>query len=228
MGRLEGVSVTARRKCILGHMARDRVENVSATGPLSEALAELFRRLAMADDESVTLVFDVAWEPTMDVVGPLERGIEELPALETLTLVHPSAAMTVIASAVASRTDTVCVRTKRSLYDDPEDDEVDATQSNTWFGMQANEPLEAFVRKSVAEAHARAVRRFALVFTPESRPTLALADVLVEELVQSGVKEIGLIHPSVRLDVIAASVRLRLASVKIAVATEGREQADDS
>jgi hypothetical protein len=205
-------------------MGRETVELISPKEPLPKAIAQAVGKLSPSDDAHVVLVFDPGWHPTMEVVDILTRELASFDALETLTLVHPSAAMGVIAAAVASRMPAIQVMSKRSLYDEAEDEETDATESNTFFRMASGESLDAFVRRSVGEAHTRAVRRFALVFDPDSRPTLALADVLVEELVQSGVQEIGLVHPTIRLNAIAASVRLRLATVKIALGSERRSE----
>jgi hypothetical protein len=112
------------------------------------------------------------------------------------------------------------VLTKRSIYDEPEDEETDATESNLSFQMEPTDTLDRFVRTSIREAHARSAHRFALVFDADSIPTLSLADTLVEELLSTDTREMGLIHPTASLDDIGASVRLRLANIRIAVANE--------
>ncbi len=196
-------------------MSRERLEVVSAKLPLAEAIAKAFE--GCANDTNIILLFENTWHPTMAVAEHIGEAMARLAAVETLTLVHPSAAMSVIAGAVSSRFPNVIVKSQRSLYDDPEDEATDVTASKTVFAMGPNEMMDAFVRRSVGEARTRSARRLALVFSPHCRPTLAVADVLVEELVRSGVEEIGLIHPTTRLDAIAASLRLQLPNVRVAL-----------
>lgn len=203
-------------------MAREVTEFVSPNLPLPEAIAEALAKVSPDSDASVALVFDLNWIPTMDVVDHIARELLHLDALERLTLIHPSSAMAVIAVAVATRVPSVQVDARRSVYDEAEDEHTDATASHTFFRMRSGEPIDGFVRRSVNEARTRAVRRFALVFDKDSRPNLTLADVLVEELVQSRVQEVGLIHPTIPLDSVAASLRLRLANIRIALSTERR------
>jgi hypothetical protein len=200
------------------------VELVANDRPLAQAIEEAVERLRSIGDATVALMFDLSWRPTMDVVEPIARALSGSNAIRTLTLVHPSAALNFIAAAVGTRVKSVSVMSRRSLYDEDEDEQTDATESNTFFRMDPHEPLDAFVRRSIREARARAVRRFALVFDSRSRPTLALADTLVEELLQSSVQEIGLVHPAFRLDAIAASVHLRLSHVRVACGSERRAQ----
>jgi hypothetical protein len=203
------------------------VEIVALDQPLASAIEQAFERLRSAGSTRGALVFHTSWHPTMDVVELVAAQLTLEDDVKTLTLVHPSAAMGVIASAIASRVQElggggIVVESKRSIYDDPEDEHTDATGSNTFFRMDPGESESAFVRRAVREARARAVRRVALILDRNAQPTMKLADILVEELLQSGVREVGLIHATAPLDAIASSVRLRLPAVRIALASERR------
>lgn len=168
------------------------------------------------------MVFDPDWRPTMDVVDFIANELEECEDVANLTLVHPSSAMTFIASAVALRAPAVQVSAQRSVYDEAEDTAADATASKTMFVMGPGERVEHFLRRGVREAQSRAVRRFALIFDASCVPTMLIADVLAEELVRSGsVREIGLIHPKASLETVVAALRLQLPSVRVASATGG-------
>src|SRR6185369_7773476 len=127
-----------------------------------------FRLLREEGEPDAVLVFDVSWQPTMEVVDLVVLALGISPTIQTLTLIHPSAAMNVIAAAIGAKSRTAFVTSKRSMYDDPEDEERDATESNTVFRMSPDETLDLFVRRSVAEARTRAVSRFALVFDASS------------------------------------------------------------
>jgi hypothetical protein len=181
-----------------------------------------FERFRAAGARTCTLVFDVAWQPTMDVVDAVTEALGASKEVETLSLVHPSAAMSFIASAVSMRVRTVKVTARRSIYDDEDEAEelqTDATGAKTMFLMAPTEDLEAFVRRAISEARKRVSRRVALIFDRASKPPMDLADVLAEELLQTGVKEIGFIHESAPLDALAAALRLRLPGVTVAVAS---------
>jgi hypothetical protein len=201
-------------------MTSAALEFVSTTVPLAPAIADAFARLRESRQTETALVFDMSWHPTMDVVELIARELVASGGIQLLTLIHPSAAMSVIAAAIATRVESVSVTSKRSMYDEDEIEDIDPTESKTLFSMDPGESLNGFVRRSVREARNRAVVRVALVFHKSSQPTMALADTLVEELVQSGVRELGLIHATTSLDAIAASVRLRLANVRIALGSE--------
>jgi hypothetical protein len=197
------------------------VERIGADEPLGLAVARSFEHFRDIEASSGALMFDIGWVPTTDLVEMLAKEIAETDGLQSLTLIHPSGAMSFIAGAVAARCNGVTVDARRSLYDDGEDDEnTDATASKTMFMMSPGERYDSFVRRSVTEARARVDRRFALIFD-NSRPLPRdLADVLFEELLHSGAKEVGLVYAGEGLDVVAASLRLRLPSIIIALATE--------
>ncbi len=201
-------------------MGLGAVEQVSLDAPLASAIETAFDRIRSADANRCALVFDASWQPTMDLVDLVTKSIAESEELRVVTLVHPSAAMAFIASAIASGVRSVEVCAQRSVYDEPEDEDTDATASKTLFVMAPTESIEGFVRRSVTEARLRVVRRFALLFDAKSVPTMNLAGVLAEELLQSGVEEIGLIHPGAPLEAVVASVRLRLPGVRVAYATQ--------
>lgn len=202
-------------------MTLGEVETVPANGPLDKAIAKAFDRIRDSGASRAALLFDVDWAPTMDVVALVAEELEKCEDLSTLTLVHPSAAMTFIASAIGLRIDRVEVRSQRSVHDDDEEEEdTDATASRTMFVMRSDEPADRFVRRSVLEAKNRLVRRFAIVLDPKRDLPLDLADVLAEELLDAGIKEIGIVHPSPTLDTIVSALRLRIPAVKIAVARQ--------
>jgi hypothetical protein len=198
------------------------IEVVENKGPLDEAVASAFSRIRSAPPSTTAaLVFDLAWKPTMAAVDVIARELAGCAGITTLTVVHPSAAMSFIASAIALRVPAVQVRAQRSVYDEEEDDDeqTDATDSRTSYFMRKTEALDTFIRRSFTEARTRRVRRFALVFedgTVLSR--MELSDLLAEELLNAGVEEIGLIHPSADLDTVAAAVQLRVPSVQVSVA----------
>jgi hypothetical protein len=116
------------------------------------------------------------------------------------------------------RVPTVQITVQRSLHDEIEDEQTDATASKTMFVMERGELPEAFVRRAVAEARARVARRFALLFDANCSPSIELAEVLAEELTGSTVKEIGLIHPRAPLETLVALLRLRLPTIRVASA----------
>jgi hypothetical protein len=196
------------------------VERVATNEPLARALAAAFSRLRNSGAPRCALAFDPEWRPTMDVVELAANELSECLDIETLVLVHPSSAMTFIASALGLRVPTVTVSAQRSVYDELEDQDTDATASKTMFVMKRDEHIDHFVRRSVRAAQARALRRFALLFDGKCVPTMEIADVLAEELLRSGgVREIGLIHPSASLETLVAALRLRIPTVRIAYAS---------
>jgi hypothetical protein len=196
------------------------VTNVDADRDLREAVRLAFDRIRASARRSAALVFETRWQPTMDLVDIAEDCLVDSDYLEQLTLVHPSAAMSFIASMIGSRVETVSISAQRSIYDEPEVEDTDATASKTMFTMARGEPIEAFVSRSVATARQRVLRRFALLFEKSSQPDISLAALLAEELLHSGVKEIGLIHPSASLDAMVAALRLRLPGVSVAYASK--------
>lgn len=196
------------------------VEHVATTVPLADALSAAFSRLRSAGTSAVAVVFDPHWQPTMDVVDLISTQLEDCEDVTSLTLVHPSSAMTFIASALGLRAPTVTVSARRSVYDELEDAGADATASKTMFVQAPAERVEHFVRRAVREAHTRAVRRFALIFDAACVPNMQIADLLAEELVRSGgVRELGLIHPKASLETVVAALRLRLPAVRVAYAS---------
>ena len=197
------------------------MERIAADEPLALAVGRSFEQFRDIEAASAALLFDVGWVPTTDLVEILAKEIAETEFLQSLTLIHPSSAMTFIAGAVSARCANVTVDARRSLYDDGEDEEgTDATASKTMFMMARNERHDAFVRRAVAEARTRVDRRFALIFDNAKPLPADLADVLFEELLHSGAKEVGLVYAGEGLDVVAASLRLRLPNIVIALATE--------
>ena len=194
------------------------VENLAANESLAVGISRAFDRVRAAGTSSVAIVFDVDWRPTMDLVDLVSQELAESEDVQALALVHPSAAMTFIASAIAVRVPTVQVTAQRSLHDEIEDEQTDATASKTIFVMERGEAPEAFVRRAVAEARTRVARRFALLFDANCSPSIELAEVLAEELTGSNVKEIGLIHPRAPLETLVAMLRLRLPSIRVASA----------
>lgn len=196
------------------------VATVDTGQSLGEAVRRAFARLRDASAKSGALVFEARWQPTMDLVDIVEDCLVDADELERLTLVHPSAAMSFIASTIGSRIRTVQISARRSIYDEPEVEDTDATASKTMFTMVPGEPIEAFVLRSVETARARVLRRFALIFDKGSEPDMTLAAILAEELLHSGVKEIGLIHPTLPLDALVAALRLRLPGVSVAHASK--------
>jgi hypothetical protein len=201
-------------------MTLGEIERIRASA-VEQALHDAFERLRDTGASRAALLFDLEWMPTMDIVGVVADELERCDDLSTLTLIHPSAAMTFIASAIGLRAERVEIRTQRSVHDDGEEEEdTDATASRTMFVMRPDDRAEDFARRSVVEAKNRLVRRFALVFDPKREPPLELADILAEELLHSSVKEVGLVHPSPALDTVVAALRLRLPQVKIAVARQ--------
>ena len=201
------------------------VEPVSIREGVEAGLAQAFERLRDSAASAGALLFPIDWSPTMDIVLPIADELDRCEDLTALTLIHPSAAMNFIASAIGLRVDRVVVRTQRSVHDDGEEQEdTDATASRTMFVMRHDDRVDAFVRKSVIEAKRRLVRRFAIVFDANKELTLDLADILAEELLDSGIKEVGLVHPGGVLDTIVAALRLRVPHVKIAVARQKRAE----
>lgn len=197
---------------------RTRTVLLRSGDPLDQAIA---RALAEIEDATAArFVFDLDWTPTMELVEILARELPEANSLRSLSLVHSSAAMTFIASAVAARCPEVDVHARRSLWDDGDEDEtLDATASKAIFVMAPGERHDAFVRRAVSEARSHVNRRFALVFD-QSRPLPPdLADVLFEELLHSGVKEVGLIYKGEDLTGVADSLRLRLPEIQVALAS---------
>jgi hypothetical protein len=173
-------------------MTLGEIEPVRADLPLDKALAAAFERVRDSGASQAALLFPLEWAPTMDIVAIVADELERCEDLTGLTLIHPSAAMTFIASAIGLRAERVEVRTQRSVHDDDDEEEdTDATASRTMFVMRPDDRAEAFVRKSVTEAKNRLVRRFALVFDPKREPPLELADILAEELLHGGVKRSG-------------------------------------
>lgn len=208
-------------------MSVGAIETIKTNVPLEKTISIAFDRIRDAGIDRAALLFDLDWTPTMDVVSLIAFELERCDDLTSLTLIHPSAAMTFIASAIGLRIDRVQIRAQRSIHDDGEEEEdTDATASRTMFVMKQDENVEAFVRKSVAEAKRRIVRRFALVFDPRSVPPIELADVLAEELLHAGVKEVGLVHPGSALDTVVAALRLRVPEVKIAVARQSARKTE--
>lgn len=194
------------------------VEKVSSKVPLAAALAEAFARLRSAATSRCAVVFDHEWQPTMEVVDLIASELSETDDIATLTLVHPSSAMTFIASALGLKTRAVTITSQRSVYDELEDDSADATASKTMFVMDREERVDHFLRRAVREAQSRSVRRFALLFDAACVPSMLIADVLAQELQRGAVREIGLIHPKASLDTVVAALRLRLPAVRIAYA----------
>jgi hypothetical protein len=193
------------------------VERVATNEPLAAALSTAFSRLRGAATSRCALAFDPKWQPTMDVVDLITNELTESEDITNLILVHPSSAMTFIASALGLRTPAVQITAQRSIYDELEDDSADATASKTMFVMAPTERVEHFVRRAVREAQDRAVRRFALIFDASAVPSMDVADALAQELLRSGtVREIGLIHPKASLETLVAALRLRLPSIRIA------------
>jgi hypothetical protein len=189
--------------------------------PLERALAAAFERFHSAEARAVALVFALGWRPTMDIVDIVLDHLARSGDIEVLTLVHPSAAMTFIASTIELRARGVSVRAQRSIHEDEDEDEhTEVTASRATFVMKPGQRFEAFVRQSVEEARARVVRRFALVFDASAPLPPHLTDVLAEELLHAGVREVGLVHPSASLETVAAALRLRLPSVRIALAKQ--------
>lgn len=202
-------------------MTLGSVEHVSVNEPLPKALAVAFERLRSADASKCALVFDTSWPPTMDVVDLIAAELRASDEISSLTLVHPSSAMTFIASALGVRAPAVQVTAMRSVFDEAEDSNADATASKTLFMMEPAESVHHFVRRAVREAQKRAVRRFALFFHASVEPTMQIADVLAEELLRSGaVREIGLIHPTASLETLVAALRLRVPAIRVAYASE--------
>jgi hypothetical protein len=201
-------------------MAARVIVPVGADERLDAAVAKAFDRLRSNDAAHAALLFDLSWQPTMELVDVLSVHLAAS-QVEALTLIHPSATMTFLASAVAMRCKGVTVTAQRSIYDDgeEEDETTDATSSRTMFVMNTNERVEDFVRQSVTEARRRVVRRFALVFADAIPLPADLADVLAEELLHSGAKEVGLIHASTALEIVADTLQLRLPEVRIALAS---------
>ena len=196
------------------------IEQVAPSAPLAAALSDVFARLRSAGTSSGAVVFDPEWRPTMDVVDLIANELQDPGDLTKLTLVHPSSAMTFIASALGLRAPEVQVSARRSVYDELEDQNADATASKTMFVMAPGERVEHFVRRAVREAQSRSVRRFALIFDAAYVPNMAIADVLSEELLRSGgVREIGLIHPKASLETVVAALRLRLPAIRVASAS---------
>jgi hypothetical protein len=194
------------------------VERVSAKEPLSVALSDAFASFRDAGLAQCALAFDPDWRPTMDLVdlvaSELADGCEDI---SQLTLIHPSSAMTFIASALGLRAPSVHIVAQRSVYDEQEDLSADATASKTMFVMGRDEGIELFLRRAVREAQARSVRRFALILDGSYVPTLDAVDVLAEELMLGGgVQEIGLIHPTASLDTLVAGLHLRLPTLRVA------------
>ena len=199
-------------------MSLGTVEPVNPNLPLANAVEIAFDRIRSSDATRCALQFDPSWHPTMDIVDIVVAAIGGSADIETVILVHPSAAMTFIASAIAARVNPVEVRAQRSVYDVVEDMKADATASKTMFMMTSTESIEGFVRRSVAEAQKRVVRRFALIFDAQSAPSMNLAALLAEELMHSGVQEIGLVHPTASLEPLVATLRLRLPNIRVAAA----------
>lgn len=197
------------------------IEIVDGGQPLNKALAAAFAKIRTSGASQVSLLFDLGWRPTMDAVELVAREVAASKGITTLVLVHPSASMSFLASAIAMRVRPVEVRARRSMYDDEDEDEenTDATTSRTLFMMKKGDVLEDFVRRSVSEARSRIVRRFALVFEETTTPpTMDLTDYLAEELLNAGVEEVGLIHSNADLETVAAALRLRLPAVRISFA----------
>jgi hypothetical protein len=193
---------------------------VEQVGPLATAVGTAFERIRSADVRRCALLFEVGWEPTMDLVEIVVSELERSDEIASLVLVHPSSAMAFIATAITLRMPSVVVAAQRSIYDDPDDDEnLDATESKTMFMMTQDEPMPAFVRRAVAEVRLRVVHRFALILDERTTPGIELADLLVEELLGTAVKEIGLIHKHAPLDTVAAALRLRLPGIRVSLAT---------
>jgi hypothetical protein len=201
-------------------MTLGNVEQVSVDEPLARALATAFERLRSSDASRCALVFDARWQPTMDVVDLIAAELTDCYEISVLTLVHPSSAMTFIASALGVRAPAVQVTAVRSVFDETEDSNADATASKTLFVMEPTELVHHFVRRAVREAQKRAVRRFALFFHASVEPTMDIADVLSEELLRSGaVREVGLIHPTASLETLVATLRLRVPAIRVAYAS---------
>ena len=201
-------------------MGLGTTEKIAIGEALASALSTAFSRIRSAGTSECAIVFDPQWRPTMDIVELVAAELNDCADVQSLTLVHPSSAMTFIASAIGLRAAAVQVATKRSVYDEVEDENVDATASKTMFVMAPGERVEHFVRRSVREAHSRAVRRFALLFDASCTPSIEIADLLAVELMQSGgVREIGLIHPRSSLDTLVATLRLRVPTVRVAYAS---------
>jgi hypothetical protein len=188
---------------------------VPARGSLSDEVGTAFGEIRTQGRPEATLVFDLGWQPTIELVDVVAREVESTPFLRELFLVHSSAAMGVIAGALDARCIATSVVAKRSLFDDPDDEFVEPTELKTVFQMTPKETIEAFVRAALAQVRSQGIHRFALVFDAQSQPTLAIADVLVEELIDTKVTEIGLVHGSTDLGAIASSIRLRLRGVTV-------------
>jgi hypothetical protein len=164
------------------------------------------------------LVLPHHWRPTVEIVPLIVDAItEKTPALNALVLVHPSAAMSFIASSVSIKLPHVAVRSAPAI-----EDAFDAGPSPVpVVTMRARETIEGFIRRGTAELRDRAVRRGVLVLADSANVGTALGDVLVEELLQNAtLRAIGLVHPTANLEVPAASVRLRLPRAKIVTATD--------
>lgn len=197
-------------------MSLGKVERVDNESTLDEGIGAAFDRLGSSGATRCAIVFDVRWQPTMDVVDLVARRLDEAAQIEVLTLVHPSAAMGFIASALGLRVSRVQVHARGSVHAEPvEDENADLTASRTMFVMQPGERLESFVRSSVRSAGERVLRRFALLFDARAPVSMELADLLVEELMESGVRELGLVHPTQPLDTVVAALRLRLPAVRV-------------
>jgi hypothetical protein len=190
---------------------------VPARGPLDRDVATAFSEIRTQARPEATLVFDLGWQPTIELVEVVAAEIEKTPFLRELFLVHSSAAMAVIAGAIDARCIATSVVAKRSLFDDPDDEFVEPTELKTVFQMRPEETIEGFVRAALKQVRVQAIHRFALVFDTQTEPTLAIADVLVEELIDSKVNEIGLVHGTADLGPIASSIRLRLGGVTVGI-----------
>jgi hypothetical protein len=192
---------------------------------LGSAVGRAFATLG--DGPRAILVIPHLWRPTVEIVPLIVEAAANRPALRVLVLVHPSAAMSFIASSVSIKLPKVTVRSAPAI----EDAFDEGPSPLPIVSMTDREAVEGFIRRGTAELRDRSVRRGVLVLAAAANVGPSLGDVLVEELLQNAtLRAIALVHPTANLDVPAASVRLRLPRARIVTAkdVEAAERALDA
>jgi hypothetical protein len=219
-------------------MTTEQVVHVDGNATLAHAMTSAFTQVR-TDTRMAIFVFPAAFRPAADLVEHVVAGARLRPALESIVLAHPSAAMGFVASSISLRIPALQIRSVRSPSDispssqgvmraaslpDTTSDAFGSTLGRAMVvHMRVDEDAELFVRRAFLDLRERAARRAVLVFARTAQVDTSTAEQIAKELAQShGVRALGLVHPSVSLDVNSAAIALRQPRVRVVTARDPR------
>ncbi len=219
-------------------MTAEQLVHVDGNATLAQAMTSAFMQLR-TDVRTAIFVFPSTFRPAADLVEHVALGARLRPALESIVLAHPSAAMGFVASSIALRIPALRIRSVRSPADisptshgmmraaavsaPPPDVLAAALGRAMVLHMRVDEDAELFVRRAFLDLRERAARRAVLVFARSASVEATIADLLARELAQShGVRALGLVHPSLSLEATSSALALRQPRVRVVVARDPR------